>query len=131
MIRLLKRLLALASSLLVVYGVALIGYAILYWLLRFPYPVAGLLAFSTFGSFLLSVGLFVRLPATRRVLALATATFSLSAALMAILNMDVWSPWAVVFVVVSGTGALASYLRLLILRRRSRSGDRIARPGAF
>jgi hypothetical protein len=117
-IRLLKRLLALASSLLVIFGVALIGYGVFYWLMGFPYPVVALLAFSAYGSFLLGVGLFVRLPETTKTLALATAAFSLSAALMLIVN--VMSPPAIVLVVIAGAGALASYLRLRILRHRSR-----------
>lgn len=101
----------------VIYGVALIGYAILYWLMGFPYPVAGLLAFSAYGNFVLGVGLFVRLPGTTKVLALATAAFSLSAALMIIVN--VMSPAAIGLVVIAGAGALASYLRLRLLKRRT------------
>ena len=117
MIRVLKRLLTLASTLLVIYGVGLIGYGIVYWLMGFPYPVVGLLAFSAYGSFLLGVGLFVRLPGTAKILALATGAFSLSAALMMVVN--VMSPAAIVLVVVAGAGAIASYLRLRLLKRRT------------
>jgi hypothetical protein len=120
-IRLLKKLLAVASTLMVIYGLALIGYGILYWLVGFPYPLAALLAFSAYGSFLSGAGLFLRLPETTLTLTLSTASFCLSAALMTILNLStVWPTGAIVFVVVSGVGALASYARLLLRKHRTR-----------
>lgn len=110
------RLRAVISKLLMLAGVALIGYGIAYWWKEFPYPVVVLLAYSTYGCLAFAGGLSLRRPETVATLVLATITFALSTVLLIVVFViPPWSPLAMGLFIASCLGTLGSYRRL---RRR-------------
>jgi hypothetical protein len=111
-----QRLRAALSNVLLFVGVWLIGLGIAYWWKGVPYPVAVLLAYSTFGCFALGGGLSLRRPETVATLVLATVSFALSTVLLIVVFvLPPWSPVAMALFAASLLATSSSYRRL---RRR-------------
>jgi hypothetical protein len=110
--------LAAVSRWLVMVGLAIIAYGVVYWLKGYPYPVVMLMVYAGYGSLVLGTGLALRRPETTATLVLATISFA--AALVLLLVTQPGSVFS--FGLLAFVGVATSFIRLR-QRRRSRSAS--------
>src|SRR5262245_47038185 len=116
-----RRLLATLSNLLLLVGLALIAYGIVYWWKDFPMRLVMLLVCGGFGCLGLGAGLWLRRPVTTASTAIAVASFTLSTALLFVL-LTPFHPYSLAVALFCAVGAVDS-VRRLRRQRRSRDGD--------
>jgi hypothetical protein len=114
-----RRLLAAVSNVLLLAGLALIAYGIVYWWKDFPMRLLMLLVCGGFGCLGLGAGLWLRRPVTTASTALAVASFALSTALLFVL-LTPFHPFSLALALFCAVGAVDSVRRL---RRQRRSSD--------
>lgn len=100
--------LATVSKWLVMVGLAIIAYGVVYWLKGYPYAVVMMMVCAGYGSLVLGTGLALRRPETTPTLVLATISFA--AALVLLLVTQPGSVFS--FGLLALIGLLSSFLRL-------------------
>ena len=107
--------LAVVSKWLVMVGLAIIAYGVVYWMKGYPYAVAMMMVCAGYGSLVLGAGLALRRPETTPTLVLATISFA--AALVLLLVTQPGTVFS--FGVLAFVGVATSFIRLR-QRRRAR-----------
>lgn len=108
--------LATVSKWLVMVGLAIIAYGVVYWLKGYPYPVVMMMVCAGYGSLVLGTGLALRRPETTPTLVLATISFATALVLLLVTQPgSVFSFGLLAFV-----GVATSFIRLR-QRRRART----------
>lgn len=106
-----------ASNWLVIAGLGMIAYGIVYWWKGFPYPVLMLMTYSGYGTLSLGAGLALRRPETTATLVLATISFAVSLVLLVVTQPGSIFSYALLALF----GALSSFGRLRLRRARDRA----------
>ena len=112
-----RRVRALVSNWLVIVGLCAIAYGAVYWWKGLPYRNGMLLVCVALGCLPLGAGLYLRVPATRTTLALATVSLAVSGVTqLACLALAPIIPIGIVLPALAWAGAAHSYYRLRRLR---------------
>jgi hypothetical protein len=107
--------LAAVSKWLVMVGLAIIAYGVVYWMKGYPYAVVMMMVCAGYGSLVLGTGLALRRPETTPTLVLATISFA--AALVLLLVTQPGTAFS--FGLLAFVGVATSFIRLR-QRRRAR-----------
>lgn len=114
--------LATVSRWLVIAGLGLIAYGVVYCWKGLPFPVVTLMVYGGYGTLVLGAGLALRRPETTPTLVLATICFAVSLVLVVVtMPGSVFSLALLPFF-----GMLSSFIRLRLRRGKGRS-----RPSSF
>ncbi len=107
------KLVATISTWLVIGGLLLIGYGLLYWWMGFPYAVGIMLMYVVLGCLVVGAGLSLRRPETTTTLALATVGFATCGTILLIACLpESLAPPYVFLILISAAGALRGLFRL-------------------